>query len=260
MNHDRNFDDIAQKFVKNIYESTKGDIRQTILLEDIENILLFHTLKDKNLTVLDAGGGLAQISQRIASKGHQVILCDISKNMLDGARELIDSNGLSSQFRYVHSPVQKIQAHLTAKVDLLLFHAVMEWLEQPLDALKILLKQVKSDGVISLMFYNHHGLLFKNAICGNIPHVLNGMPHKKRFKMQPFNAFMPDEIYQLLEHEGFEIIGKSGIRSFSDYIGNKGNMGEFTPDDLAKLERLYCRTEPYISLGRYIHVWAKNSK
>lgn len=95
-------------------------------------------------------------------------------------------------------------------------------------------------------------------ICGNIPHVLNGMPHRKRFKLQPQKGLKPEEVYQWIEDAGLEICGKSGIRSFSDYIGNMEYMGDYQFEDVLELEKQLCRQEPYLSLGRYIHVWAQN--
>ncbi len=254
---DRNFDDIAHKFAKNIYGSDKGEIRQIIVWEDLEQALSEISSKTEPLTILDAGGGLAQMSQKIASLGHKVALCDLSSEMLSLAEQDIAKNGLLEQYRLIHSPVQNIEQHLTEKVDMVMFHAVMEWLANPKEALDILLEQVKPGGVASIMFYNHHGLVLKNVICGNIPHVLNGMPHRKRFKLQPQKGLKPEDVYQWIESAGFDIYGKSGIRSFSDYIGNMEYMGDYEFEDVLALEKQLCRQEPYLSLGRYIHVWAK---
>ncbi|ENM3914920.1 MULTISPECIES: tRNA uridine 5-oxyacetic acid(34) methyltransferase CmoM [Vibrio] len=260
MTEDRNFDDIAHKFAKNIYGSDKGEIRQVIVWEDLELLLSQLGTQKVPLHVLDAGGGLAQVSQKIAHLGHRVTLCDLSSEMLQLAEQDIANNGLLEQYRFVHSPVQTIQEHLDAPVDLVLFHAVMEWLAQPKPALQNLLAQVRPGGMVSVMFYNYHGLVYKNAVCGNIPHVLEDMPHRKRFKLQPQKGLLPEEVYQWIEESGFEIFGKSGIRCFSDYIGNMKNMGEYQYEDLVALERKFCRQEPYLSLGRYIHVWAKKKQ
>ncbi|MGO2496789.1 MAG: tRNA uridine 5-oxyacetic acid(34) methyltransferase CmoM [Vibrio litoralis] len=257
MDNDRNFDDIAHKFAKNIYGSDKGDIRQVILWQDIEQALGRLQQQKNALSVLDAGGGLAQMSQKIAQLGHQVTLCDISSEMLALAHQGIESNGLSSQFRFVHSAIQHLDEHLSEQSDLVLFHAVMEWLENPQQVLASLLEKVKPGGIISVMFYNHHGLVLKNVTCGNIPHILQGMPHRKRFKLQPQGGLLPEEVYQWIESAGFDICGKSGIRCFNDYIGNQQYMGEYGPEDVLALEQQLCRTEPYLSLGRYIHVWAQ---
>ncbi|MDA0147191.1 tRNA uridine 5-oxyacetic acid(34) methyltransferase CmoM [Vibrio sp. LaRot3] len=254
---DRNFDDIAHKFAKNIYGSDKGEIRQVIVWQDLEQALDMLNADSTTLQVLDAGGGLAQMSQKIAKLGHQVALCDLSSEMLQLAEQEIEKNQLLEQYRLIHSPVQEIDAHLDQPVDLMMFHAVMEWLADPKPALEKVLDQVKPGGIASVMFYNHHGLVYKNVVCGNIPHVLDGMPHRKRFKLQPQKGLIPADVYQWIEDAGFEICGKSGIRCFSDYIGNMQYMGDYQLEDVLALEQQLCRQEPYLSLGRYIHVWAR---
>ncbi|KLN63112.1 tRNA uridine 5-oxyacetic acid(34) methyltransferase CmoM [Vibrio sp. VPAP30] len=257
MTEDRNFDDIAHKFAKNIYGSDKGEIRQVIVWEDLQQILNAVDGANKRLNVLDAGGGLAQMSQKLAKLGHHVALCDLSSEMLLLAEQDIANNDLLEQYRFIHSPVQSIDQHLESPVDVVLFHAVMEWLADPQPALEKVLEQVKPGGMASVMFYNHHGLVYKNVVCGNVPHVLDGMPHRKRFKLQPQKGLRPEEVYQWIEDAGFLICGKSGIRCFSDYIGNMEYMGDYQYEDVLALERQLCREEPYLSLGRYIHVWAQ---
>lgn len=256
---DRNFDDIAHKFAKNIYGSDKGEIRQIIVWEDFLQILSELDADQQPLEVLDAGGGLAQMSQKLAKLGHRIALCDLSSEMLQLAKQDIEKNGLLEQYRLIHSPVQSIGEHMDVQVDLVMFHAVMEWLVDPKAALETVLEQVKPGGIASVMFYNHHGLVYKNVVCGNIPHILDGMPHRKRFKLQPQKGLKPEEVYQWIEDSGFSICGKSGIRSFSDYIGNMQYMGDYEVEDVLALEKQLCRQEPYLSLGRYIHVWAKKN-
>lgn len=255
VSHDRNFDDIAHKFAKNIYGSEKGDIRQVILWQDLCDILTH--FPSSTLNILDAGGGLAQMSQKLAKQGHNVCLCDVSQEMLSLAKKDIHTNGLDKQYQYLHTSVQQLAQLSLPKSDIVLFHAVMEWLADPETALKSLLSEVVTGGIVSVMFYNHHGLVYKNVVCGNLPHVLKGMPHRKRFKLQPQRGLLPEDVYQWIESQGFSILGKSGIRCFSDYIGDREYLGDYTDDDVLELEQQLCRKEPYVSMGRYIHVWAK---
>ncbi|OBU18485.1 S-adenosyl-L-methionine-dependent methyltransferase [Photobacterium aquimaris] len=255
MKKDRNFDDLAKKFAENIYGTAKGQIRQTVVWQDIEYILE-QLNADASLQVLDAGGGIGQISQKIAALGHQVTLCDLSSEMLTLAAQEIAKNGLVEQYRLVHSPVQEINQHIEAPVDLILFHAVMEWLVDPIATLAGLLNNLKPGGVISVMFYNYNGLLFKNLICGNLTHIEQGMPHRKRFKLQPQQGIKPDEVYQCLTEAGFDIMGKTGVRTFHDYMQHD-RMGDYTFEQVLDMEQKLCRQEPFLSLGRYIHVYAR---
>lgn len=255
MIEDRNFDDLAQKFAKNIYGTAKGQIRQTVVWQDIEQILSGFD-GDIPLRILDAGGGIGQLSQKVAELGHHVTLCDLSGEMLTLAEQEIAKNGLLKQYRLVHSPVQHIGDHLDEPVDLVLFHAVMEWLSDPITVLDQLLEQVKPGGVISVMFYNYNGLLFKNLICGNLTHIEEGMPHRKRFKLQPQQGIKPDEVYSCLINAGLAILGKTGVRTFHDYMQN-AMVGDYSFEQVLEMEQKLCRQEPYLSLGRYIHVYAR---
>ena len=255
MKKDRNFDDLAKKFADNIYGTAKGQIRQVVVWQDIEYIL--QQLNDTApLQVLDAGGGIGQISQKIAALGHHVTLCDLSSEMLTLAEQEIAKNGLVEQYRLVHSPIQEISEHIEAPVDLILFHAVMEWLADPITTLIGLLDNVKPGGVISVMFYNYNGLLFKNLICGNLTHIEQGMPHRKRFKLQPQQGIKPDDVYQCLTEAGFDIMGKTGVRTFHDYMQHD-RMGDYSFAQVLDMEQQLCRQEPFLSLGRYIHVYAR---
>ncbi len=255
---DRNFDDIADKFARNIYGSGKGDIRQAVVWQDLQDILSCLG-EDKALRVLDAGGGLAQLSQQLAKRGHQIILCDLSSQMLALAEKEIERNGLLAHYQFIHSPVQDLDQHLSEPVDLILFHAVMEWLGEPREALESLLTKLRPGGIASIMFYNQNGLLFKNLICGNLTHVEQGMPHRKRFKLQPQKGLKPELVYQWIENAGFNLLGKSGVRTFHDYM-QKTRPGDYTFEQVIALEQQFCRQEPFISLGRYIHVWAQKTE
>ena len=88
---DRNFDDIAEKFSRNIYGTTKGQLRQAILWQDLDHVLA--EMGPQKLRVLDAGGGEGQTAIKMAERGHQVTIVtpeafvgkEISRTAADGA-------------------------------------------------------------------------------------------------------------------------------------------------------------------------------
>lgn len=68
---DRNFDDIAEKFSRNIYGTTKGQLRQAILWQDLDRVLA--EMGPQKLRVLDAGGGEGQTAIKMVkawASGH----------------------------------------------------------------------------------------------------------------------------------------------------------------------------------------------
>jgi len=86
LKQDQSFDGRADKFARNIYDSTKGRIRTAVVWSDIEACLT--RLGNRPLRILDAGGGFGYFAQKLAAMGHQVELCDLSAEMLDLARTL----------------------------------------------------------------------------------------------------------------------------------------------------------------------------
>lgn len=251
---DRNFDDIAEKFSRNIYGTTKGLLRQAILWQDLD--ILLAEMNDGPLHVLDAGGGEGQTAIRMAQLGHHVTLCDVSQEMLKRAQAAAEEKGVSGNMHFVHCPVQDIAQHLASPVDLILFHAVLEWVADPVAVLQKLWSVLRSGGALSLMFYNADGLLMHNMVAGNFDYVQVGMPKRKKRTLSPDHPRAPAEVYRWLEQIGWQITGKTGVRVFHDYLRDKTQQ-QRSFEMLLELETRYCRQEPYISLGRYIHVTAR---
>ncbi|WP_312581542.1 tRNA uridine 5-oxyacetic acid(34) methyltransferase CmoM [Atlantibacter hermannii] len=251
---DRNFDDIAEKFARNIYGTTKGQLRQAILWQDLDGLL--PTLPQRPLQVLDAGGGEGQTAIRMAQRGHHVTLCDLSSEMLTRARLACAEQGMSDNMRFLHCAAQDVGQYLETPVDLILFHAVLEWVSEPQRVLKALWDLLAPGGALSLMFYNANGLLMHNMVAGNFAYVQQGMPKRKKRTLSPDFPRNPDEVYHWLEQIGWTITGKTGVRVFHDYLREKHRQrDEF--ETLLELETRYCRQEPFISMGRYIHVTAR---
>lgn len=252
--HDRNFDDIAEKFSRNIYGTTKGLLRQAILWQDLD--ILLAEMNDGPLHVLDAGGGEGQTAIRMAQLGHHVTLCDVSQEMLKRAQAAAEEKGVSGNMHFIHCAVQDIAQHLASPVDLILFHAVLEWVADPVAVLQKLWSVLRPGGALSLMFYNADGLLMHNMVAGNFDYVQVGMPKRKKRTLSPDHPRAPADVYRWLEQIGWQITGKTGVRVFHDYLRDKTQQ-QRSFEMLLELETRYCRQEPYISLGRYIHVTAR---
>lgn len=253
---DRNFDDLVDKFDRHIYGSFKGDIRQAVLWQDLSNLL--PCLPPPPLRVLDAGGGMGQLSQRLASLGHQVLLCDISSQMLQRARAEAQASGVSPWMRFLHCSIQEITNHLDQPANLVICHAVLEWMVEPRTALQILANCLAPGGIISLMFYNLHGLLLRNLLLGNFQHVAAAMPKRCQRSLRPNNPLEPEQVEFWLSELNLTIIARSGVRVLSDYW-HKSVHQQLDRATVIALEQRYCRQMPFINLGRYIHLMAQKA-
>ncbi|WFE69458.1 methyltransferase domain-containing protein [Thiomicrospira sp. R3] len=258
---DRNFDRLVNKFEQKVYGTLKGEWRIKLLKEDLER---FHvkqpgldtaTTRLEALSIWDAGCGLGQISQWLAQSGHQLTLSDLSKNMLHRARKNFDQAALNAHF--IQGPAQTLALSLPA-FDLVLFHAVLEWLAQPKDTLKVVADKVKPGGYLSLLFYNRNTLVYTNMLKGEWrwKMLLDDAYIGTGKKLTPPNPHYPHEVQAWLAEWGFDIEVHTGIRVFHDYL-QPDILAKSDLDELMALEYQYCRTPTYRDMGRYIHLLAK---
>ena len=257
---DRNFDDLAARFKRNVYDRLKGDIRLAVLRRDLaEFVPPLDRLTSERLAppagivrVLDAGGGQGQLATEIARLGYPVDLCDISANMLDLAREHADSAG-ANNIEFIHDSIQRVCADKPGHYDVVLCHAVLEWAAEPRDLIRNLVAALKPGGFLSLTFYNVNSIVMKNLLRTNFRKVLENDYGGYKGSLTPTWPRETADVMDWLDDEGLEILCHSGIRCFHDYILDPDQRLE-KPEEQLELELRFSRREPFRSLGRYVHL------
>lgn len=249
---DRNFDDIAQRFTRTIYDTAKGRLRLAALAQDFADAKLALAGKE----VLDIGGGQGQFSLLLAQQGANIHLCDLSAEMLAAAQAFFEQQQLPLEAK--HCSLQEVPSIWpNQQFDIVLNHAVLEWLENPLDALPILTSMVKPHGYLSLMFYNLHGHVWRQLMNGSLDQPLHSSQKLRTKGNAPQHPLNPDQIVQALEQLGFEIISWRGIRCIYDHLHQKIRDRK-TEQELMEADLAFGLQNPYKSLGRYIHLLAVN--
>ena len=249
--HDQNFDNLSSRFRKNIYNTAKGKIRLNILWRDL--VEQIPEIETGGLSILDAGAGQGNFALKLAEKKHRLTLCDLSTKMLLDAQEQFSEHKLDKNVHFIHTAVQDLSEHTEEQYDIVLFHAVLEWLADPEETLKQLMQFIKPGGYLSLMFYSRTGLIYQNLTRGNFDHVLNNSLAGEGKSLTPTNPQNPDDVYQWLEELKLNVLLKSGVRVFYDRISRERRK-QINEEDLLELEERFSRIEPYNSLARYVHV------
>ena len=250
---DHSFDGLSEKFAQNIYATSKGKIRTAVVWRDLEQGL--KQAGNRPLRILDAGGGFGFFAQKLAALGHDVTLCDLSSDMLELASQQITEKGLTDRIRLVHCPIQDLPQHISGTFDLIMCHAVVEWLVQPKETLQELLRFLKPGGMFSLLFYNKDALLFQSLVVGNFDYIRAGLVKKRQQKLTPTNPKIPADVYQWLSEWDMNVLCRSGVRVIHDYMRHKEDQHKKF-SDLLEMELKYCQQEPFVHLGRYMHVLA----
>lgn len=255
MNQDRNFDDISAHFEKKIYGGLKGQIRLAVLRHDIFGwVKSWQQTHNRPLRVLDVGAGLAQISIELAKDGHDVTINDISANMLEIAKQ--NAGEAAQNITWHTCPYQQLDDKLTGKYDLILCHAVLEWLAEPKLIMDFFDRWLVDDraekGVLSLCFYNPASFVYRNLVMGNF-----NLLHNKDFKadngsLTPNHPVAKDEVIAWINDHHYQILHTSGLRVFHDYSPLKRG-GHTNPQAVIDMEVAYSGQDPYKWLGRYLH-------
>jgi S-adenosylmethionine-dependent methyltransferase len=240
------FNGIANKFDNNIYGTSKGRLRHQVLLHYLSGLINSKIPCD----VLDAGGGTGMMSLEFAKAGHNVTLCDGSEEVLDIAKQrLVDATNTRIE------KIDILSLNYPQKFDLVLCHAVLEWVQEPLVIVDKLFTQLRKDGRLSLSFFNRDAALFNNAIWGNFDYIDAGLKARNQVRLNPHNAQRPNDIIQYIndKYPTYTIEHKAGVRCFHDYLQDR-NKQVVEYDKILALEMKYGATEPYMWLGKYFHL------
>ncbi|MGD8743098.1 MAG: methyltransferase domain-containing protein [Granulosicoccaceae bacterium] len=248
--HDRSFDDLVGHFRKNIYETPKGRIRLAILWRDLLEALPA-LQQGRPLRILDAGAGLGYMAGKLADLGHELDLCDVSADILRQAEQHLAAHHPRATYRLVNAAVQELQQQLDEQYDLVLFHAVLEWLAEPKDTLLELCEFIKPGGHLSLMFYNKHGLVYRHLLNANFRVLMHGEPRVGE-RLVPNSPLLPEEVEAWLNEAGLQVIDRSGVRVIYDYLSHEQKQ-KLDMDELMEMERRYSKQKPYADMARYQH-------
>lgn len=248
---DQSFDTIATKFENNIYGSTKGQLRHDLLLHYLTEHI---ELQQSPLKILDAGGGTGVMCESLLHYGHDLTLNDVSKDSLDIAKEKM---GSSQSVTFSHGEIQRLVDN--EGFDLVICHAVLEWLKHPLEAIEHLIQLTAPGGYLSISFFNRDAKLFGNLLYGNFDYVKQGMKNKNTVRLNPDMSLSPKDILNFLDAKAVQLIHQAGIRCVHDYMFDR-SMQTSRYDEIKQMEIAYGQQHPYCWLGKYFHIILKKNK
>lgn len=252
----RNFDGLTPRFKRNIYDTLKGQLRLSVLRKD------FHACLPnlEGLSVLDIGVGQGQFAQWLHKQGvGRMFLVDISQDMLTQCQQGFDTFVEAQDENKIHflqCSVQDLREKHQGKYDLIVCHALIEWLENPECLFDYIVPFVKKGTVLSLIFYNVDGLIYKNLLRRNFHKVKMKDYRGHRGSLTPIKPLKPESVKAWTKAAGYELLCHSGIRVFHDYILDPEERKQ-DPEGITEMELKFSQVLPYRDLGRYVHMLCK---
>lgn len=247
---DKDFDAMGAEWDRSIYGTTKGFIRSEVLWEDMTAQI--PGLAEGRLSVVDAGGGSGRLASRMAKAGNRVTLCDPSQEMLTIARGTVEEAGVEDKVTFVPAKIADLAPHLGQRFDLVVCHAVLEWLAEPAEAPRQLAALIAPSGRLSLLFYNVNAALLKRAVRGRPGEALRELDSIAEPRPDGATPLRERDVRAWLSAAGLEVEHRAGVRIFHDHV-----QEPLTEQGLAGLLALEkrCRTEePFASLAQHLHL------
>jgi len=238
----------VERLEKNVYGTTKGVIRLTLLKEDIMEYCPGFALG--SLRILDIGGGSGHFAKICAERGNSVLLCDSSQKMIDYARERMASHGLEKNIIFLYDDFLAESCSFSAQFDLVLMHGSAEWMASPHSAIMKACSCVRPGGHLSLLVHNKDRLTLKRGING----MLVQETSVARKALTPPGSMSSFEIGKVLRERNGRALLQSGMRIFHTFFRHGVEEQVLSPEEWLHQERLYYRQEPFSRLGEHTHV------
>jgi S-adenosylmethionine-dependent methyltransferase len=185
--------------------------------------------------------------------------------MLGLARDRAREAGVEDVIGWHCGPYQAMAALFKEQIadqsdlpfDLVLCHALLEWLRVPELLIPTLAPLIRPTGHLSLCFYNPASIIYRNLIRGNFNWLQQAQTYTAdNGSLTPNNPCTIEQVRGWLAQSQFKIQTESGLRVFSDYVVDKRG-GHQVPELVLAMELAYASQEPYKWMGRYLHVLAK---
>jgi S-adenosylmethionine-dependent methyltransferase len=235
-------------------KSVKGAVRATLLVEQLEEIMR----ADQFERIVDVGCGSAEVTCELVRRGltRNAILIDPSSEMLTEARRTAECTDVSALCEFQQNDFESVIPTYPFKpYDMMICHAVLNWLPNPVQSLEVLLKTAKeSDASVSLVLGSRFGHVLEQLTRGRFHDIESalesGMIQSESYPDRQLYLFDPISVHNRLLKDGFSVQLRAGIRVATDLLPDTENIEMRT---LVALERALAQHQNLWHLGDLTH-------
>jgi S-adenosylmethionine-dependent methyltransferase len=216
------------------------------------------------LRILDIGCGTGEVALRLAARGHTLVLLDPVDEMLalaeEKARALEPPPAIPP--RFLRGTLEEAPDLCGREpFDLLLCHALLEYLPDPRSALVLLSTLLTPGGFLSVVALNRWQEPFRLAIWdGKLDEARDALagdrPRDSIFGL-PRSGIVAAEFLPHLEAAGIHTVAHEGVCVFSDYLPTETLGDPSCSSTLLRLELEAGSRSPFREVGRYLHLWGR---
>lgn len=236
-------------------------VRTAIVWEVLRDALATLGADGAALRVLDAGGGSGGFAVPLAELGHDVTVVDPSPDSLAALDRRAAETGTAGRIRSLQGDAAGLLDLVDAgSVDLVLCHSVLEFVDDPQDAMVGIAAVLRSGGVASILAANRIAAVVARVAAGRLAearHLFDdpagsagpGDPLVRRFSL--------DELHAAVVAAGLVPQHTHGVRVFADVV--PAALVDADPDaarDLLALEQAAAERPDYLAVATQLHLLA----
>ncbi|WP_028975445.1 methyltransferase domain-containing protein [Spirochaeta cellobiosiphila] len=249
MNKQERFNAEASSWVK------MKDLPWAKMRYEISHHFLMETITEKPLKILNVGCGDGIESLLLDDLKAEHLLVDYSEEMINQAEQFLSHAGFNSPYKAIVSNVYELESKITGKYDLILFHNVLEYIDDPKQAIAILKSLLSDKGILSIRHLNRYTNMVAPALFQNNLDIV-----EKYLKTPEFDSsfditmmtYTGEEVEEFITQNGLDCLHRYGVMSLNNYIVN--NEIKYEPDFYNKqkeLEIYMADKFPYYHMARF---------
>lgn len=234
-----------------------GQVRTAVVSEVVHGVLR-RAVADSGRTVLDvvdAGGGTGGFAVPLAELGHRVTVVDASLDALAALERRAADAGVR---------VHALQGDATdlpdlvgpAAADLVLCHSVLEYVDDPADALAALTDTVRPGGAVSVLAAGQLAAALHRALGGHFDEARQLLSAGAAADPVP-RRFSRQDLEDLVRAAGLRVAAVHGVRVFADLVSTGTGDGDHeSAEALIALETAAASHPVLRDLATQLHLLA----
>ncbi|KWX01613.1 SAM-dependent methyltransferase [Carbonactinospora thermoautotrophica] len=242
---------------------SRGSVRTAVVWQVLRDALAERakTAGRDTLDILDAGGGTGGFAVPLAELGHRVTVVDPSPDALAALERRAAETSVTERIRGLQGDVAGLlEVVERGSADVALCHGVLEFVDDPAEALRNVASALRAEGMVSILAANRNAAVLNRAITGHFAEARRALddPHGRwgAADLMP-RRFVLDELVDLVRQAGLVVGQVHGIRVFSDLV--PGTLLDAEPgalDELVALEAAAAERPAFQAFASQLHLLA----
>lgn len=216
----------------------------------------------QSLEVLDTGGGTGHFAVPVARLGHRVTVVDPSPDALFALERRADEAGVTDRVRGVQGDAHGLlEVVRPGSADVVLCHGVLEYVDDPAEAMSHAVGALRAGGTLSLLAANRNAAVLARAIAGHFTEAQRALTDEtgRWGDADPMpRRFTERDLTRLVREAGLRIGSVHGVRVFADLVpGVLVDTQQGAVDALLRLEAAAAELPDFHSLATQLHILAE---